>query len=190
MEQSWRSRQTPRRHDVSWPYGRKRNVNTERGKRHRRVARTMVRFTGGRSLSDWRGIAAGAGVWPGVRGVVRAGGGAFAACGGCGLVSIGKVGKHGVPGAAVLGLLTGISLCPPFVAAGVRAAELGSMAAAILFFGVFFVATTMWFVPFVGLGCVRRNESVIFVARAAMSIVAVYYLLAGIAMLAGRKIHG
>src|SRR5271157_4490514 len=85
MEQSWRSRQTPRRHDVSWPYGRKRNVNTERGKRHRRVARTMVRFTGGRSLSDWRGIAAGAGVWPGVRGVVRAGGGAFAACGRSGL---------------------------------------------------------------------------------------------------------
>ena len=111
-------------------------------------------------------------------------------CAGSGLVSIGRVGKHGVPGAAVLGLLTGISLCPPFVAAGVRAAELGSMAAAILFFGVFFVATTMWFVPFVGLGCVRRNESVIFVARAAMSIVAVYYLLAGIAMLAGRKIHG
>ncbi len=111
-------------------------------------------------------------------------------CAGSRLVSIGSVGKHGVPGAAVLGLLTGISLCPPFVAAGVRAAELGSMAAAILFFGVFFVATTLWFLPFVGLGCVKRNESVIFVARAAMSIVAVYYLLAGIAMLAGRKIHG
>ncbi len=89
-----------------------------------------------------------------------------------------------------MGFLTGVSLCPPFVAAGLRAAQLGSMAAAILFFGVFFVATTLWFVPFVGLGCVRRNASVIFVARTAMVIVALYYLLAGVAMLAGRRIYG
>ena len=112
------------------------------------------------------------------------------ACVGSGLVSIGRIGNHGVPGAAVLGLLTGVSLCPPFVAAGVRAAQLGSVAAALMFFGVFFVATTIWFVPLVGLGCVRRNPSVIFVARTAMSIVAAYYLFAGIAMLAGRKING
>jgi hypothetical protein len=108
-------------------------------------------------------------------------------CAGSGLVSIGK---RGVPGAAVLGFLTGVSLCPPFVAAGLRAAELGSLVAALLFFGVFFVATTVWFVPFVGLGCVRRNESVIFVARTAMVLVALYYSIAGIAMLAGRRIHG
>jgi len=112
------------------------------------------------------------------------------ACAASGLVSIGRVGKHGVSGAAVLGLLTGVSLCPPFVAAGLRAAQLGSIAAALLFFGVFFVATTLWFVPFVGLGCVRRNASVIFVARTAMVLVASYYLLAGIAMLAGRRIYG
>jgi len=112
------------------------------------------------------------------------------ACAGSGLVSIGRVGKRSVPGAAVLGLLTGVSLCPPFVAAGMRAAQLGSIAAALLFFAVFFVATTLWFVPFVGLGCVQRNASVIFVARTAMVIVASYYLLAGMAMLAGRRIYG
>jgi Cytochrome C biogenesis protein transmembrane region len=111
-------------------------------------------------------------------------------CAGSRLVSIGRVGKRGVPGAAVLGLLTGVSLCPPFVAAGLRAAQLGSIAAALLFFAVFFVATTLWFVPFVGLGCVQRNASVIFVARTAMVLVALYYLLAGIAMLAGRRIYG
>jgi Cytochrome C biogenesis protein transmembrane region len=111
-------------------------------------------------------------------------------CGGSGLVSIGHVGKRGVPGAAILGLLTGVSLCPPFVAAGLRAAQLGSISAALLFFAVFFVATTLWFVPFVGLGCVRRNASIIFVARTAMVLVAAYYLLAGMAMLAGRRIYG
>jgi hypothetical protein len=112
------------------------------------------------------------------------------ACADSGLVSIGRVGKRGVSGAAVLGLLTGVSLCPPFVAAGLRAAQLGNLAAAVLFFAVFFVATTLWFVPFVGLGCVRRNASVVFVARMAMVLVAMYYLLAGIAMLAGRRIYG
>jgi hypothetical protein len=112
------------------------------------------------------------------------------ACAASGLVSIGRVGKRGVPGAAILGLLTGVSLCPPFVAAGLRAAQLSNLAAALLFFAVFFVATTLWFVPFVGMGCVRRNASVIFVARTAMILVALYYLLAGVAMLAGRRIYG
>jgi hypothetical protein len=112
------------------------------------------------------------------------------ACAASRLVSIGPAGKRGVPGAAVLGFLTGVSLCPPFVAAGLRAAELGSLVAALLFFAVFFVATTLWFVPFVGLGCVRRNASVIFVARAAMVLIASYYALAGIAILMGRRIYG
>ena len=111
-------------------------------------------------------------------------------CAGSGLVSIGRIGKRSVPGAAILGFLTGVSLCPPFVAAGLRAAQMGSMAAALLFFAVFFIATTLWFVPFVGLGCVKRNASVIFVARTAMILVALYYLLAGVAMLAGRRIYG
>jgi len=114
----------------------------------------------------------------------------FQACAASRLVNIAGTGKHAVPGAAVLGFLTGVSLCPPFVAAGLRAAELGNLFAALLFFAVFFVATTLWFVPFVGLGCVQRNESVIFVARTAIVLVAIYYLIAGIAMLAGRGIYG
>ena len=45
-------------------------------------------------------------------------------------------------GAAGLGLLTGLNLCPPFVTAGLRAAELGSVAQALLFFMGFFVGTS------------------------------------------------
>jgi Cytochrome C biogenesis protein transmembrane region len=111
-------------------------------------------------------------------------------CGCSGLVSLGKTEKRGVPGAALLGFLTGVSLCPPFVAAALHVAELGSLLAALLFFAVFFGATTVWFVPFVGLGCVKRNDSVIFVARMAMVLVGLYYFLAGIAMLAGMRIYG
>lgn len=106
------------------------------------------------------------------------------------LVMIGSAKKRGIPGAAVLGLLTGVSLCPPFVAAGVRAAEAASMAGALIFFSVFFVGTSIWFVPFAGMGWIRRNESVITVARMAMVLIAVYYLYIGLISLIGRYSHG
>ncbi len=106
------------------------------------------------------------------------------------LVPIGVTAKRGVPGAAVLGLLTGVSLCPPFIAAGVRAAELGSVVGAALFFTMFFIGTSVWFVPFVGLGCVRRNEAILTVARMAMVLIALYYAFLGAAMLLGRKTYG
>ena len=111
-------------------------------------------------------------------------------CSGSKLVSLGVTKKRGVAGAAALGFLTGLSLCPPFVAAGVRAAELGSVAAALLFFAVFFVGTSVWFVPFVGLGCVARNEAVTTVARMAMVLIALYYAWLGLTMLLGRKLYG
>jgi sulfite exporter TauE/SafE len=107
-----------------------------------------------------------------------------------GLVTLGATEKRRIPGAAVFGFLTGVSLCPPFIAAGVRAAELGSMAAALLFFAVFFIGTSVWFVPFVGLACVRRNEAVITVARMTMELIACYYAYLGILLLAGRHRYG
>jgi len=112
------------------------------------------------------------------------------ACASSELVTIGAAGKHRVPGAAVLGFLTGVSLCPPFVAAGVRAAQAASVTAAMLFFAVFFLGTSVWFVPFAGLGWVRRNEAVTTVARMAMVLIALYYLLAGLTTLVGRRTYG
>ena len=106
------------------------------------------------------------------------------------LVTIGGAGNHRVPGAAVLGFLTGVSLCPPFVAAGVRAAEAPSVAAAMLFFAVFFLGTSVWFVPFAGLGWVRRNEAVTTVARMAMVLIGLYYLFAGLATLLRKSAYG
>jgi sulfite exporter TauE/SafE len=98
--------------------------------------------------------------------------------------------NRGVAGAAVLGLLTGLNLCPPFVAAGVRAAELGSVVQALLFFASFFVGTSAWFLPFAGFSCIARNQGVITVARMTMVLIALYYLALGITMLMGRKTYG
>jgi hypothetical protein len=106
------------------------------------------------------------------------------------LVQIGDQKNCSLAGAAALGLLTGLNLCPPFLVAGIRAAQLGSMATALLFFAVFFLGTSIWFVPFVGLGCIVRNQAVITVARMAMALIALYYLSMGIAMLLGKKTYG
>ncbi len=112
------------------------------------------------------------------------------ACAGPTLLTITPKGRRGVPGAAVLGFLTGISLCPPFVAAGVRASELGSVGAALLFFGAFFLGTSVWFFPFAVLAPVRRNDAVTTVARMTMVLIAMYYGYVGVAWLLGRSVHG
>ena len=116
------------------------------------------------------------------------------ACSTSKLVTIGEIGasqqpgetKNGLTGVAILGFLTGLNFCPPFVVAGLRAAELGSLPGALLFFTVFFAGTSIWFVPFAGLGCVARNLGLITVARMTMGLVALYYLSLGIYMLLGR----
>jgi sulfite exporter TauE/SafE len=112
------------------------------------------------------------------------------ACSGSKLVNISTSRDRRGGRAAALGLLTGLSLCPPFVAAGIRAAQLGSVVQAMLFFIFFFVGTSVWFVPFVGLGCIERNQAVITVARMTMALVALYYLSLGVAMLMGKKVYG
>ncbi len=106
------------------------------------------------------------------------------------LVTIAKAGKHRIPGAAALGFLTGVSLCPPFAVAGVRAAQMASMAAALLFFTVFFLGTSVWFVPFASLGWLKRNQAMTTVARMAMALIALYYLYMGLTVLIGRRGHG
>ncbi len=94
--------------------------------------------------------------------------------------------KKTMAGVAALGFLTGLNFCPPFIVAGIRAAELGSLMGALLFFAVFFAGTSVWFLPFAGLGCVVRNQELITVARMTMGLVALYYLALGLYMLLGR----
>jgi sulfite exporter TauE/SafE len=94
--------------------------------------------------------------------------------------------KKSIAGVALLGFLTGMNFCPPFVVAGIRAAQLGSLPAALLFFTAFFAGTSVWFIPFAGLGCVARSQALITVARMTMGLVALYYLSLGIYLLIGR----
>lgn len=90
----------------------------------------------------------------------------------------------------VLGLLTGINLCPPFVAAGVRAAQRHNLPDALGFFLLFFAGTTIWFLPFVGVAALRRFSGIGVVARLTSAVVATYYGYIGAVALGGVLLHG
>jgi sulfite exporter TauE/SafE len=85
----------------------------------------------------------------------------------------------------VLGLLTGLNLCPPFALAVAGAAESGGVAASVWFFATFFLGTSIFFLPLPGLGALRRFETLRLVARLAAGVVGVYFLYRGVVLVHG-----
>jgi len=106
------------------------------------------------------------------------------------LVQIGEPVKAVRRGALTLGFLTGVNFCPPFLTAGVRAAELNQLAGALVFFAAFFAGTVVWFVPLAGLGWVRRSTAVLTVARLAALLLALWYGGMGLSILIAEGIRG
>jgi hypothetical protein len=106
------------------------------------------------------------------------------------LVQIGETSVPKRSGALALGFLTGINLCPPFLVAGFRAAQLAHLSAALLFFLCFFAGTAIWFFPFLSLGFLKRTPEVIIVARMVAILLACWYGFSGISILIERTFHG
>jgi sulfite exporter TauE/SafE len=89
-----------------------------------------------------------------------------------------------MPAALTLGFLTGLNLCPPFIAAGVRAAETHSLSGSLVFFSLFFVGTAVWFLPALAVSPLRRFRAAPLIARFTMAALAVYYTYLGIIAIA------
>jgi sulfite exporter TauE/SafE len=106
------------------------------------------------------------------------------------LVQIGEPMRGKARSALALGFLTGINICPPFLVAGVRAVQLDSLSASLLFFALFFVGTAVWFLPLLSLGLLRRTPAVVTVARAAALLLACWYGFSGVLVLIERVIYG
>jgi hypothetical protein len=104
-----------------------------------------------------------------------------------------QIGEAPVPkrsGALALGFLTGINLCPPFLVAGVRAAQLAHLSAALLFFVCFFAGTAIWFFPFLSLGFLKRTPAIVTVARMVAVLLACWYGFSGVSILIERTMYG
>lgn len=106
------------------------------------------------------------------------------------LVQIGEASRPRPSGALAVGFLTGVNLCPPFLVAGVRAAQLAHLSSALLFFVCFFAGTAIWFLPFLSLGFLTRTPAVVTVARMVAVLLACWYGISGISLLIERTIYG
>lgn len=78
------------------------------------------------------------------------------------------------------GLLSGIALCPPFLLAMTDAAGKGSLSYSLFFFFMFFIGTSMFFIPIPFVGALRRLQALQIIGKMAAGIVGLYYLYAGI----------
>jgi sulfite exporter TauE/SafE len=85
----------------------------------------------------------------------------------------------------VLGFLTGLNLCPPFLLAFTNAVSVGSFWNSIAFFGAFFLGTSVFFVPVPILGLLKRNEVLRNIGKMAAGVIGIYYFCMGIFILIG-----
>jgi hypothetical protein len=92
-------------------------------------------------------------------------------------------GKHNLLFAA--GFFTGINLCPPFLLAIAQAMRGGSLLQSVSFFFVFFLATSLYLLPFVLSGLAARVPAMRAAARGACVIGGVWFILRGIGLLTG-----
>jgi len=80
----------------------------------------------------------------------------------------------------VLGFLTGLNLCPPFVLAFSAAADLGGILKGILFFCVFFLATSVYMIPFFFSGLAAKKVYVRKAARIISIAMGIWFMWAGV----------
>jgi hypothetical protein len=86
---------------------------------------------------------------------------------------------------ACMGFLTGLSLCPPFLAALAGATSQTTVFASLLFFFSFFVATSLYVIPFPLAGLLGRFPAVRITGRLAAGVMGIYFLYRGLIMIYG-----
>jgi sulfite exporter TauE/SafE len=86
---------------------------------------------------------------------------------------------------ASMGLLTGLTLCPPFIAAFAGATNQASIFSTLLYFSSFFVATSLYVAPFPFAGLLGRSASVRIVGRLAAGVMGCYFFYKGLIMIYG-----
>jgi hypothetical protein len=79
-----------------------------------------------------------------------------------------------------MGLLAGLKVCPPLLLAFSNAVNIGTLGGSLFLFLMFFLGTSIYFLPMSLLGAFTRLPDLQLVGRFAAVIVALYYLFSGV----------
>ncbi len=81
-------------------------------------------------------------------------------------------------GSFLYGLFTGLNICPPFFMAASRVFGKGDGWSGMLYFAMFFVGTSVYFLPLLGVHLFKdRQQTLRLVARLALILLGVYFFL-------------
>lgn len=80
----------------------------------------------------------------------------------------------------MVGFLTGIAICPPFLAAISGAIMTGSLVGAILYFSIFFLATSLYVLLLGLFGFLPGNETLQAIARVCLFLAGGWLILKGV----------
>lgn len=83
----------------------------------------------------------------------------------------------------LIGFLAGINICPPFLLAATTAIDIGGALQGMFFFLVFFLATTVYLLPFLFSGFLNRFREIRFAARVAAVVAGGYFVCLAARML-------
>ena len=95
--------------------------------------------------------------------------------------------RNFLPLPVVLGLVTGVNICPPFLMAFGSAAQLPRLWQSLLFFTAFFAGTSIYLAPLPLVGMAGRREIVRIVGRFAAGVVGLVYLYCGVVSMIGLR---
>ncbi len=85
----------------------------------------------------------------------------------------------------LMGLFTGLNLCPPFLLAFAAAGENPTLGYSLLFFLSFFGGTALFFLPLPLLGACKNISRLKNIGRLAAAVMSVYYFYTGMLLLLG-----
>ncbi|HHI87978.1 MAG TPA: sulfite exporter TauE/SafE family protein [Candidatus Cloacimonetes bacterium] len=93
--------------------------------------------------------------------------------------------------AFILGILTGISFCPPFLIALSKAVNLGGVVSGMMLFLGFFVGTTLYLIPIAFIGQLSRIKIMKKIGQVASLVIAAWFIFSGIrGLIQLNKQHG
>ncbi|MBN1585872.1 MAG: sulfite exporter TauE/SafE family protein [Candidatus Omnitrophica bacterium] len=83
----------------------------------------------------------------------------------------------------ILGILIGINVCPPFVVGVARLLQVGGISAGLVFFLGFFVGTSLYVIPLIGLSPFTQMERLRSIGTWSALLVGTYFLVSSISAL-------